>query len=70
MTIGDYTPGTPSPADVRAMREDAGLTQKEAAAEVYVDLRTWQKWEGAERTMPAGLWELFLLKTGVLRLTT
>lgn len=24
----------------------------------------WKKWEYAEREMPSGLWELYLLKTG------
>jgi putative transcriptional regulator len=68
MNDKNYNAGTPDPEQIRAMREDAELTQSEAAAEVYVTLRTWQKWEGAERAMPAGLWELFLLKTGVLEL--
>jgi putative transcriptional regulator len=50
-------------------REHAGLTQAEAAAVVHVDLRTWQRWEGAERVMHAAFFELFLLKTAQARLT-
>jgi len=56
----------PTPAEVRAAREAAGLTQTEAAALVCTTLRAWQAWEqeGGEyaRRMHAGLWELFLLK--------
>jgi DNA-binding XRE family transcriptional regulator len=37
------------PADLRAVRESAGLTQKEAAAICSVDERTYQRWELGER---------------------
>lgn len=49
---------------IKATRERIHLTQKDAAALVYVDLRTWQKWEAGERAMMSSVWELFLLKTG------
>lgn len=49
---------------IKATRERILLTQKDAAALVYVDLRTWQKWEAGERAMMSAVWELFLLKTG------
>lgn len=56
----------PTPADVRAAREAAGLTQTEAARLVHSTLRAWQAWETAEgesaRRMHPGLWELFRLK--------
>jgi DNA (cytosine-5)-methyltransferase 1 len=56
----------PSPADVRAAREAAGLTQAQAAALVYASPRNWQQWEqeagsNARRMHPA-IWELFRLK--------
>lgn len=57
----------PSPEDVRAAREAAGLTQTQAAALVHASTRNWQQWEQAEganvRRMHPGLWELFRIKT-------
>jgi hypothetical protein len=35
----------PSPAEIRAAREAAGLTQTAAAELVHAELRTWQHWE-------------------------
>lgn len=56
----------PSPAEVRAAREAAGLTQAQAAGLVYASLRNWQQWEQQEganvRRMHPGLWELFQSK--------
>ena len=59
---------TPTPAEVRAAREAAGLTQTQAAELVRGTLRAWQGWEAPAgqadaRRMHPGLWELFLLKT-------
>lgn len=54
---------SPSAFEISAARAAAGLTQTEAAAVVYVTLRTWQFWEADARAMPPGLFELFLLKT-------
>ena len=31
---------------------------------VRASLRGWQQWEAGDRTMPPGLIELFMLKTG------
>ena len=57
----------PSPTEVRAAREAAGLTQAQAAALVHASLRNWQQWEQKEganaRRMHPGLWELFRIKT-------
>lgn len=53
---------SPTPQNVRSARESAGLTQGAAARLVYVQLRAWQRWESGERSMPAGLWELFGIK--------
>lgn len=52
----------PSPAEIREAREKAGLTQTEAGDLLYVSLRGWQKWEGAERPMHPAFWELFQIK--------
>lgn len=59
--------GAPSATQVRATRDRAGLSRAQAAALVYVAVETWRNWEkteGGARGMPAGLWELFLLKIG------
>ena len=56
----------PTPAEVRAAREAAGLTQTQAAALVRATARNWQQWEQTEgsnaRRMHPGLWELFQSK--------
>ena len=56
----------PTPEEIRAARERAGLTQAQAAALVHSTLRAWQRYEAGERRMHPALWELFLLKTGNL----
>jgi len=53
----------PAPAEIRASRRAAGLTQAEAAALVMVSPRTWPKWEQGERQMPASTWLLWQLRT-------
>ena len=57
----------PTPAEVRAAREAAGLTQAQAAVLVHASLRNWQQWEQTEganvRRMHPGLWALFRIKT-------
>ncbi|MBP9032747.1 MAG: helix-turn-helix domain-containing protein [Pseudomonadales bacterium] len=59
----------PSPAEIRAAREAAGLTQAQAAELVHASARNWQQWEQQEganvRRMHPGLWELFRLKAGL-----
>ncbi|HCP78955.1 MAG TPA: hypothetical protein DIU11_14880 [Pusillimonas sp.] len=52
----------PEPLEIRAAREQAGLTQTEAGKLVYSTLRAWQRWESGERRMHPGLWELFNIK--------
>lgn len=53
----------PSPLDIRAAREAAGLTQTEAAGLIYCTLRGWQEWEAGNRRMHPAFFELFRLKT-------
>jgi len=53
---------TPTPAQIRAAREAAGLTQAEASNLVHVTCRAWQMWEIGDQTMHPGFWELFNLK--------
>jgi len=57
----------PTPAQVIAAREAAGLTQSQAAEKIGGTLRAWQAYEDAGengRRMHPGLFELFLIKTG------
>jgi DNA (cytosine-5)-methyltransferase 1 len=54
----------PTPDQIKAAREAAGLTQTEAANLAWVKLRTWQDWEYAKTPIQLGLWELFLIKIG------
>ena len=62
--MADSKPQIPKPAIIRKARLAAGLTQTEAALKVRASLRGWQQWEAGDRTMPPGLFELFMLKTG------
>jgi putative transcriptional regulator len=51
----------PTPAEIRASRERAGLTQTQAGAVIGAALRTWQDWESGARNMPAAKWRLWQL---------
>lgn len=56
---------SPTPAEIRAARESAGMTQTEAANVIYSTLRAWQCWESdgvAARRMHPAFFELFILK--------
>lgn len=53
---------SPTPAEVRAAREAAGLTQTEAGAVIYCSLRGWQDWESGARRMHPAFFELFRRK--------
>jgi DNA-binding transcriptional regulator YiaG len=54
--------GNPKPAEILRAREDAGLTQQQAADLLFSSWRTWQNWEAGERRMPPSAWELFNAK--------
>ena len=56
------TPKNPKPNQIRNARHDAGLTQAAAAALIYASLRAWQDWEGGQRAMHPGMFELFKVK--------
>jgi putative transcriptional regulator len=53
----------PTPDEIRATREAAGLTQSQSAALLHANVRAWQKWEGGERQMHPAFWELYRIKT-------
>lgn len=56
----------PSPAEIKAVRKEADLTQAEAAELIEVPFRTYQGWEYGESPMPPGLFRLLkiLIKYG------
>ena len=53
-----------APANIRAAREAAGLTQTQAGALCHRSLRAWQDAEAGTRNLDRAAWELFLLRTG------
>lgn len=55
----------PRPADIRAARENAGLSQSAAGVLVHRSLRNWQQFELGERRMDPAIWELFCIKIGI-----
>jgi putative transcriptional regulator len=57
----------PAPAEVRALRDAAGLTQAQAGALLSVDYHIWQNWESGARRMHPAFWELAKLKLGKRR---
>jgi putative transcriptional regulator len=56
----------PRPEEIRAARDAVGITQTEAGALIYCELRTWQDWEGGQRRMHPAFWELWQLKAAKL----
>lgn len=58
-----YPADSPTPEQLIAAREAAGLTESQAALLVLTNLRSWQKWEAGESKMHPGLFELFRIKT-------
>lgn len=54
---------SPNPEEIRRAREKSGLTQTEAAEEIYCSLGAWQKWELGKRQMHPAFFELFMIKT-------
>lgn len=53
---------TPTKEQIARVRNNAGLTQTQAAELLHKNLRTWQKWEGGDSKMDAAYWELFNIK--------
>lgn len=54
----------PTPAEIKAVRTLAGLTQQKAAELVHrADGARWREWEGGKYEVDMAVWELFLVKT-------
>lgn len=58
----------PDAEHVLAARKASGHTQRQAAETIYVDERTWQRWEAGATGMAPAFWELYLLKIGACHL--
>lgn len=56
----------PTPAEIRAARIDAGLTQAAAAVLIHCSPKSWEKWESGERRMHPAFWDLFGYKLAEL----
>ena len=57
-----------TPANIRSLRQHLAMTQVEFGALVHSSGRAAQEWEAGRREMPLGLWELALIKTGMVEL--
>lgn len=55
-------PESLTPELIKQTREQAGLTQTQAATLIYKGLRTWQQWEKGDRSMDPAFFELFKIK--------
>jgi DNA-binding XRE family transcriptional regulator len=65
----------PTPDKIRSTRLSLGLTQADCAGLIGAHTRTWQTYEaedGKHRStcvkMPLNKWELFLLKTSLIKI--
>lgn len=59
------TLAVPSPTDITAARQEAGLSQAQAAELVGLgDKARWAEYERGARSPDAARWALFLLATG------
>lgn len=58
----------PAPADIRAARERAGLTQSAAAALLDLPQQHWQRWETGTHRLHPQLWRLWLHLAGLERI--
>jgi len=54
---------SPTAEEVKALRAQLGLTQKESATLVCYSERAWQHVEAGERKMHPAAWQLYALKT-------
>ncbi len=54
----------PSPAEIRQLREEMGMTQEQFSRHLYSGLSTVQAWEDGSRRMPGLTWEYASLLWG------
>lgn len=58
---GEIPERSPTPEEILAAREAAGLSQTAAGARVHAPLRTWQDWEYGKSRMPVAAMHLFCI---------
>ena len=58
----------PAPAEIRAAREAAGLTQTAAAIIIGSTMRAWQDWESGARRCHPTMWRAWLHLAGIERI--
>lgn len=51
--------GTPTPDEMKQLREAAGLTQEQAAALIWYGADQWAAWESGEKRMHPCAWWAF-----------
>ncbi len=57
-----------TPEKIKSAREDAGLTQEQAAEMVFVTRLSWSNWERGVHPMPRAIFEYFIIITrGVMK---
>lgn len=49
-------------AELKALRKSIGISVDEAAAQVFVKSRTWERYEANKKPIPGGVVELFRMK--------
>jgi transcriptional regulator with XRE-family HTH domain len=52
----------PTPAEIRAARKKAGLTQQKAAEMIGFEVRSWNRWESGNGNMHPALFDFFCRK--------
>ena len=62
---GRFPARNPTPEEILAARDAAGLTQTSAAVLIYSALRTWQDWESGKARMHPAFFELFKIKSTI-----
>jgi len=62
------TPTSPTPADIRAARAQAGLTQQQAADLAGVNRVTWARYEIGAQPMGSRAWIYWLHAAGLERM--
>lgn len=50
---------------IKHLRQRLGLSVADAAKQVRIDRRSWQRYESGDRKPPHGLLELFCIKNGL-----
>ena len=61
-----HAAANPDPAEIKAAREQVGLTQRQAAELIYMTERAWIKYESGERRLHPQHWESWRYKARLI----